>query len=401
MKKTKICFVTREYAHENMGNTGGIGVFLKQYTQALKQYPFDIVIFSFGSQSTRFNDAGVTVVKIKDLSGLNEWVKAPLRRYKMPGYITIKIILEYINRVYISLYLTLFALRKKFDLIEFHDYGGDTPFFLGRLPKVVRCHGSALTLHQFMGYTKRITDTIFEKKVFKRFRKNVIAVSNYSAEITQKAFQLNKRPSVIYNSVSFPKESKINKNSYLDEPTVKQSIFYFGSVRERKGINIACAIFNNVIEQFPNASFHVLGNNNNDHWNKVAVKILSEKALQSTIYYGAVPNSKIFEDLNKAHVVLFPSYGENFSIALLEVMSIGKIAITSKIPSFEEIIEHNANGFIAETEQDYLRIISNLFDNEIDVKTISNNAKKTIQNKFSSNKIIEENISYYRSLLKT
>lgn len=397
MTQIKICFVSREYAHPKMGGTGGIGVFLKQFTQQLKQHSFKITVFSFGHASINFDDEEVIVIKIKDLSGFNEWIKAPLRRNKIPGYITIKILLEYINRFYISMCLSLFVLKKRFDIIEFHDYGGDAAFFIGRLPKVIRCHGSALTLHQFMGYTKRITDTIFEKQLFKRFYKNVIAVSNYSAEITQKAFQLQTKPSIIYNGVEL---ANMNfKNDYFDSPTIKKSIFYFGSIRERKGIDVACDIFNSIIEKFPEASFHVLGNNNNKHWDTVAVKILSDEALNNTTYYGSIPNTEIFEYLSKAHLVIFPSFGENFSIALLEVMSIGKVVITSTIPSFQEIIENRVNGFIAVTKEDYIDYISKTFNAEIKIEQVSKQAKDTIMNKFSSNKIIEQNISYYRSLI--
>ena len=160
-KKTKICFVTREYAHNKMGKTGGIGVFLKQFTTELKQHDFDITVFSFGDCSVKFNDEGVNINKIKDLSRFNEWVRTPFRRYKIPGYITLKVVLEFINRLYISLYLSVFVSRRRFNIIEFHDYGGDAPYFISQKPKVVRCHGSALTLHQFMGYVNRITDSIF------------------------------------------------------------------------------------------------------------------------------------------------------------------------------------------------------------------------------------------------
>ena len=81
-------------------------------------------------------------------------------------------------------------------------------------------------------------------------------------------------------------------------------------------------------------------------------------------------------------------------------MSIGKLAITSKIPAFDEIIVHQQNGFIASEQKDYTAIISNIFNDDIDVAFISKNAKDTVANRFSSNKIIEENIGYYKSLLK-
>lgn len=398
-KNIKICYVTREYAHSNMGKTGGIGVFLKQFTEQLKKYNFEITVFSFGAVSTRFDDNGVHIVKIKDLSLFNEWLKAPLRRNRIPGYITFKIILEYINRIYISMYLSVFVRRKGIDIIEFHDYGGDAPFLISCLPKIIRCHGSAVTLHEFMGYDERVPDTLFERIAFRRFNANVIAVSEYSAQITKRAFKLKRNPTVIYNGVEISNKTIRFKDNYFDDPTVPKSIFYFGSIRERKGIDIACKVFNSLVEQFSDATFHVMGNNNNDYWNTHAVHLLSDLASSRTTYHGAIPNNEISEYLKQAHVVIFPSFGENFSIALLEVMSMGKIAITSDIPAFNEIIENGHNGHIASSQEDYINLITQLFESKNRIDFISNNAVDTINKEFTLDKKIKENIDYYNSLL--
>lgn len=394
---TKICFFTREYAHDKMGKTGGIGVFVKQFTGQLKQHDFDITVFSFGTQAIRFNDEGITVVKIKDLSGINELIKAPLRRYKVPGYLTIKKVLEFCNRVYISFYLSLYVLKQKFDLIEFHDYGGDAPYFIGKLPKIVRCHGTALTLHQFMGYYKRQPDAHYESVFFKRFYKHIIAVSEFSAEMAMKAFHLKIKPTVIYNGIKVPEV--VSQTQYLDSSTQAFSVFYFGSIRERKGIDIACETFNSVIEQFPEATFHVMGNNNNDHWNKVAVPILSEKALAQTTYHGMIPNAEVSQYLRTAHVVLFPSFGENFSVGLLEVMALGRLVVVSNIPAFQEIISHKQNGFIANEIKDYHIWIASIFDMTLDIDKVSKHAIQTVKHNFDIDTIIQQNINYYNSLL--
>lgn len=397
MKAIKVCFVTREYSHKHMGKSGGIGVFLKQFTEQLKDCNYDITIFSFGDSSIRFDDDGVNVVKIKDLSAFNVWVREPFRRYKLPGYVTLKLILEFFNRLYVSLYASVFVWKHQFDLIEFHDYGGDAPYFTGRLPKVVRCHGTALTLHQFMGYVNRVADSVFEKQFFKRFHQHVIAVSHYSADTTQQAFGLAEKPKVIYNGVRVP--NLLDGRYYLDAPTLPFSVFYFGSIRERKGIDIACKVFNTIIDRFPEASFHVMGNNNNDHWHTQAVKILTPDALQHTTYYGAIPNEHINVYLQKAHVVLFPSFGENFSIALLEVMALGKLAITSNIPAFHEIIKDQYNGFIASSFEDYIEIVTDIFNNKIDLDPVSQHARSTIVESFESKLILQQNVDYYTKII--
>lgn len=391
----KICFVTREYAHQNTGIKGGIGVFIKNYAEALSAETIKVTVVIFSTSNNKFNDNLVEVYQIKDLTKFNNLIKQFFLKYKLPGYISLKIILGFFNRLYRSIYLSVFVQQKKINILEFHDYGGDTPFFLSNKPVVVRCHGSARSLHQSMNYVYRKVDDIFEGIQLKWFNKNVIAVSKFSALSTQQAFNLKEIPKVIYNGVPIN-----NTNNKAEEfSIINKSIFYFGSVRERKGIDVACRVFNTVIEKYPDATFHILGNNNNNHWEWVAENILSKKALIKTMYYGAVPNNEIENYLKKAHIVLFPSFGENFSLALLEVMALGKLVITSNIPAFKEIIEHNINGYIANSEADYLKYIDVIFKEEADCERMSKNARTTIENNFNLEQIIEKNIIYYNSVL--
>lgn len=397
-KHINICFITREYAHDAMGKTGGIGVFVKQFTSVLKAHEFTITVFAFGATAKRFNDEGVRVVRIKDLTTINEAIKSPMRRYRLPGYLTVKRVLEFFNRLYVSLYLTVFVKRNGFDLVEFHDYGGDAPFFISRIPKVVRCHGSAMTLHQFMGYPKRQPDAYYEGVFFKRFQKHVLAVSQYSANTTASTFKLNNVPKVIYNGVTLPEVAHCD--DYLSAPTVPFSIFYFGSIRERKGIAIACNVFDAIAKVYPEASFHVMGNNNNDYWNTHAVKLLSNAALERTHYYGAVPHKAVASYLQTAHVVLFPSYGENFSIGLLEVMALEKIVVVSAIDSFKEVIVDKDNGFMCDTIPSYIDTVQSIFEGHYDVLQIAKNARRTVAQNFDQEQVIQETITYYKMLLE-
>lgn len=389
--------MSREYAHKRMGSTGGIGVFVKQLAMQLKTHNIQITVFSFGTESVSFDDAGVRVVKIKDLSNFNARVRRFLKKYHIPGYHKMKLFMAFLNRVYISIYLSVFSFKQKFDIVEFHDYGGDAPYFLGRLKKVIRCHGSAVALHQFMGYGKRKTDTVFEYQMFKRFNKHIIAVSDYSAQMAQAAFKLKMRPKTIYNGVVM--DASLIQAHYFDAPTIPFSVFYFGSLRERKGIDIACETFNKVVIDFPNAQFHIMGANNNDYWNKKVVHVLSEAALAQTTYHGMVPNTEVASYLQQAHVVLFPSYGENFSVALLEVLALKKLVICSNIPAFREIIKNRENGLIAHTNLEYYSLIKQVFQNELDIELISKNAIKMIQNNFEMQTVVNRNIVFYKSIL--
>ncbi|MCF6308041.1 MAG: glycosyltransferase family 4 protein [Flavobacteriaceae bacterium] len=397
MKIINFCFVTSEYAHKGMGKTGGIGVFIKRNAQYLTQNNFNVYVYTYGGNNKCFDDDGVQIIQIKDFDRLNKKILNYLKSYKIPGYFYVKLFLEYLNRFYLSMRFSLFTFRKNIDIIEFPDYLGCFPFTISKAHKVIRCHGSALALCKFMGYNKRNIDIIFEKLLFKRFSKNSIAVSSHSADITQQSFNLKLKPKVIYNGVSI--QEIIKGKEYIKPTTIQKSIFYFGLLTERKGLDIACKVFNDIITEFPSATFHLVGGNINNNWERISRDILSTKALKNTIYYGSIPNDEIFTYLSKAHVVIFPSFGETLSLALLEVLSIGKIAITSNIPAFKEIVESGNNGFIIEKHEDYKLFISKIFNNEVNVEFISENAINTINEKFNTRLIIDENINYYKSLL--
>jgi len=394
MNKINICFVSKEYAHPNMGKTGGIGVFVKNMGQELSERNFNVFVFSFGLKKIRFSENGVQVFVVKDLSIYIFFILRTWMKFGILGYNKIKFTLFFLNKIYISILLTFFSLKNRIKVMEFNDYGGDIPFFFGRSKKIIRCHGSSTILNSCMGYEKRPIDIYFENIMFKNYSKNIIGVSKYSAEISKKAFNLKTSPIVIYNGVDTS-----NICNYRDQPIINKSLFYVGSLTERKGVLIACGVFNKLIEKYPDATFHLLGNNINDCWNKEIIKCLSPKALEKTIYYGVVKNSEVMSYLSRAHVVIFPSYGENFSIALLEALSIGKLVVTSNIPAFKEIISHDINGFIAKSNKEFVTLISQVFKKDEKCDFVKENAFKLIKYNFNIEKIIEENINFYKSIV--
>ncbi|SDB22381.1 Glycosyltransferase involved in cell wall bisynthesis [Flavobacteriaceae bacterium MAR_2010_188] len=395
----KICFFTTEYAIPELGRSGGIGVFIKNHARELAASGFDVFICTFSAKPKIFNDGLVKITVIKDLSHYLHRLKEGYRKSRIPGYITFKVFLSYLNRKYISIKFEAYLKENKIDIIELNDYGGYPTYFKTQLPVVIRCHGSATVLYKFFGYSKRAADVPFEEILFKRYANNVIGVSQYSADTSHDAFKLTLRPKVIYNGIDLPAVTSTVDNNYIAPPTIPFSVFYFGAIRERKGIDLAAKVFNQIIKLFPNATFHVSGSDNNKHWQNVEKEILSAQALSNTTYYGEIENSRINEHLKKAHLVLFPSYGENFSMALLEVMALGKIVVTSAIPSYKEIVNDGVNGFIADAEKDYVQIISANFKKEKNLAEISSQAKKTIKSRFSMDKVLKENIEYYKALI--
>lgn len=398
MKLKKICFVTNEYNHPDFPATGGIGIFIRNLSYELRDKGIEVYVFSYLRDDQRerlIDDNGVIIYSIlrsnsvlnKCLRGLHKIRLSSLKR---------AIIIETVYKLFFSMQLYLFALKNKIDIFEFNDFCGDSCFFLKR-NVVVRCHGNAKTLHEHMGYPKSDIPVFFEKIAFK-FHKNIVCVSEYCKDTISESFDLKVKPQVIYNSV----KSDYSLIEDLErENRITKSIFFFGSLRERKGLKIACLVVNRLIEKFPEVSFHIIGKNEANNYENICLNLLSSQAQLRTKYYGAMKQSEALINLKNAHVVIFPSFGENFSLALLETMALGKIVVTSNIPSFNEVIVDNENGFLANSEDEYVQSIQEIFleKKNINIEQIEINAYNTIVNNFDNRILVNENIKYYESIL--
>jgi len=115
-------------------------------------------------------------------------------------------------------------------------------------------------------------------------------------------------------------------------------------------------------------------------------KIIKEKSKSNVNYMGAVKPSDILNCLRKHQVFTLMSDYEGMPVALMEAMACGVIPVCLEESSgVNEIIEHGVNGFIVKNRtQDYLKHLQLLLDKPELQRTLSQNAIKTIEEKYSS-----------------
>ncbi|PLX23295.1 MAG: glycosyl transferase family 1 [Salinivirgaceae bacterium] len=81
----------------------------------------------------------------------------------------------------------------------------------------------------------------------------------------------------------------------------------------------------------------------------------------------------------------------------LQYMSMEIPAVMSPVGVNNEIIHHEKNGFLAETDKDWIELLTQLIDNKELRKTIGKNGRKTIEDRFS----IEANKHKYLELFNS
>ena len=130
------------------------------------------------------------------------------------------------------------------------------------------------------------------------------------------------------------------------------------------------------------------------------LKIIKENNIEDkVIFHGFQNTDSIIKLISSAEVVIFPSKGETFGMALCETMSIGKPVVVANIPSFNEIVTDKKSGFIANSVQDYSDAIQFVFENPNKAAEIGKNARNTIINRFSIDKMVDETLKYYQEVI--
>ena len=392
-RKLKILFVSCEYAHVKSPNYGGIGVFIANIGKNLVREGHEVYVIGYSNKRCFFKDEGVNVFMHKSLISwgffifrLFQWFVHRIGKTKwlIP-------ILAY-DKKRLAKNVSQIIRDKNIEIIESSDYLGETAYIESAIPLVIRCHGSYQLLSSNFGFRKNEAFVFFEKKAIAK-ADFIIGVSKFSALAIKKAFGLQKMPLVIYNGVDTSHFKPVNTSG-----KIHYGIFYHGSISKPKGLDILVEVFNQVIKLFPKAQLHIVGKNDSGYL-RVLKNSLSKQAKQAFTYHGELSQKLLPNLLEKAHLFVFPSRVENFSLSWLEAMAIKKPVIVSNIPISSEIIQNGKNGFICNSIKEYVDAIIGLFNNDELTKKIGQSGYETTCNHYSYFDMVQKSIECYKKLL--
>lgn len=116
-------------------------------------------------------------------------------------------------------------------------------------------------------------------------------------------------------------------------------------------------------------------------------------------FRGNIPNNFLPEELNKCELFILPSLYEGNPKALLEAMACGLPVIGTNVEGIREVIKHKENGYLCETNVNSIKeAIKKVLDNKKLQEKIGKNARQTIVDNFSLEKMLKKEISIYESL---
>ena len=382
-----IVFLTREYKHEKLPPSGGTGNYYANLAQQLNKQGHVVAVFGVARKKIDFIDNGVPVRFEQNLFKKNKFynlIRSISGKFKCLKKLHFAIHEQ--EKKDIAKQLQLFIKKNNLavDIIETHDFDGISLFLGNQIPYIIRCHGSFSVFDKYYGFKVEKSKLYCEKEAFKKAT-NIIVISEYSKKINHELFGKNNMK-LIYNGIDTNRFSADQSVA-----VVPKSIFHFGNTSIEKGAETSLAVFIELQKTMPETTLHFLGIET-DYKKELLTTIEQKQLMDKVVFNGFKQTDQAIKILSSADILLFPSKGETFGLALGEAMALGKAVITSNIASFKEVICSSKNGFIAETVTDYVKYIELLFCDEKLKKAVEIEARNTIVTKFSQDKMIAETI---------
>ena len=376
-----IGFITSHFPFHDAKSVGGIGTSIKNLSDELVALGHDVSVFVYGQEKDdKFIERGITLVTIKNIKikGLS-WF---LTRKKIQNTILKEHVIS------------------KIDIVETPDWEGISSFINLHCPVVIRLNGSDTYFCHLDNRPVKWINKFHEKRALTKADGH-LSVSQYTADVTNQLFHINKKFTIIPNG--------INTNLFSNTETYNnaKTILYFGGIIRKKGVLEIPHYFNQVIEKIPDAQLILIGQDMYDKLTgnastfQMMQQLFSEESGLNVKFLGSVPYQEIKTYIEKATLCIFPSYAEALPVSWIEAMAMAKPVVASNIGWSKEVIDDGIDGFLVNPGQhsEYAdKIIQFLQDKGLQ-KELGIAARKKIERKFSMSVVAQQSLLFYKSLI--
>lgn len=358
---------------DRLDGIGGVETLLLSIAKNLDRSRFDICmgVFKMGYLASYFGEAGVKVVEI--------------RRKGKFDFQTVPRLLKKIKEL-------------KIDVIHTHGhFSGIAGRIAGKLTgkKVISTYHLALHEDGHPLSTKILTKMTLPLARYVTFVSKGVAKSFYSeSTVFQKELSTKRKHFIIYNGIDVSAIDKIVSTADKSELRKSLSIsdgdmflLTAGRLTEQKGHCYLIKAVKEVVFRYPDVKLLIFGEGElkNDLENLIKnydvidhVRILS-------------PIKDIIKIMVASDIFVFPSLWESFGLALAEAMATGKPVVASNVIGVNEIICSEISGILVESKN--VKALSDAIVRVIERdklrKFLSYNARKTIREHFTIDKMVE------------
>ena len=212
-------------------------------------------------------------------------------------------------------------------------------------------------------------------------------------KLIEKAFAMGNCTLVASSKTEFEEARKITRKAVLIKNGINTIILnpYREISVERKSTGVVGMVgralpqknpsfFNRIAEMMPHVHFEWIGDG----------KLRDELKSPNIHVVGWGPREEALEYVAKSDVYIMTSLWEGMPLSLLEAMYMGKPCVVTNVVGNRDVIEDGKNGFICETEEQFVEKINYLLNNPTEGKKIGKQAQKDVLEKYNIEIMSEE-----------
>ncbi len=380
----KIAFLTPEFPHPKLKFSGGIGTSIFNLSKGLLQSGNEVVIVLYGHDKDEiFTENGITFYLIKNI--------------KIKGFSKL------LTQKKIEKLLNTLVDEDKIDVVEAVDWEGITSKIKPKCPLIVRLHGSDTYFSHLDNRRVKFLNRFNERRAIKN-ADALISVSQYTADLTNTLFGLQRHFTIIPNGIDINKFQVSNTNASNQE----LNILYFGTLIRKKGSLELPNIFNEVFKQNKRAKLILVGKDSSDLksgnpsvWEMIK-PLFDLDAIRNVEYVGSVSYDSIKDYINLATVCVFPTFAEALPVSWIEAMAMSKSIVASNIGWAPEVIDDGLNGFLVHpgNHKEYAAKIVKLLEN-IDLRNqFGLAAREKVEQQFSIEVVATQSLAFYKNCIQ-
>ena len=234
----------------------------------------------------------------------------------------------------------------------------------------------------------------------------IVANSNYTKGFYAGLLDLDEsRLMTIYNGIDLSRFEHIDElprreqRAHFDLPSDAKVVTYVGRLHPDKGVDVLISAARTVINAAADVHFLIVGEGESR-------SDLEQQACASGIgerirFVGALADVR--EALAVTDVFVLPSSRrEGFGLSLVEAMAMKLPAVATNIGGISEIVIHGFNGLLSKPGdvKTLAQAITAFLNNQELAQQLARNARRTVQERFSLERMIKDYHLLYQSLVE-
>jgi len=196
------------------------------------------------------------------------------------------------------------------------------------------------------------------------------------------------------DQITIVPEFIFTENDNFQQQNSQNYILYFGRLIKEKGIKTLIS----AMKKVNNLELHIAGTGPDEQeFKNLAMRL----GLKNVKFLGFLDQEKLKQEISNSLFVIHPSeVYETFGLSILENYNLSKPVIASNLGALPEIVKDKQTGllFITGDSDDLADKINYLANNQNLVIEMGNNAKKLVEQKYSSEEHYQQLIKIYEEL---